>query len=368
MEQKLLNMIAGIMCVFTIALVAVLYVGQGSAVLARQQAKDDLGSILAMVARQKDQMTKDDPEALAHHLSLTMPAQIDPSEVSIVQEDDLTRFKISVPGISASYFYDYPMAGNCEGIVDLTYDESDHGGVIELTCDGIYVMTKTIRQDRLYLDLSLPSKVFDAVLVVDAGHGGKDSGAIAGGVEEKDINLAIVQKIRSNFDSQKTKAGADYVDDHFSVYQQEGIGTVGVYYTRLSDRSVGLTERAAMANKLPADLFLSVHINSTATGRSSTINGTAVMYKVSDKSGRSKEFSSLVLDRLLTGLGSKSKGLIAGDEIYIVRTANMPVALAEIGFITNDAERGKMLSDGYQTDCADAICTAMREYLQKIHK
>ena len=237
-------MIAGIMCVFTIALVAVLYVGQGSAVLARQQAKDDLGSILAMVARQKDQMTKDDPEALAHHLSLTMPAQIDPSEVSIVQEDDLTRFKISVPGISASYFYDYPMAGNCEGIVDLTYDESDNGGVIELTCDGIYVMTKTIRQDRLYLDLSLPSKVFDAVLVVDAGHGGKDSGAIAGGVEEKDINLAIVQKIRSNFDSRKTKAGGDYVDDHFSVYQQEGIGTVGVYYTRLSDRSVGLTERA----------------------------------------------------------------------------------------------------------------------------
>ena len=60
--------------------------------------------------------------------------------------------------------------------------------------------------------------------------------------------------------------------------------------------------------------------------------------------------------------------MIAGDEIYIIRTANMPVALAEIGFITNDEERKRMASDGYQEKCAGAICSAMEEYLQKVHK
>jgi N-acetylmuramoyl-L-alanine amidase len=46
----------------------------------------------------------------------------------------------------------------------------------------------------------------------------------------------------------------------------------------------------------------------------------------------------------------------------------MPVALAEIGFITNEDERKKMLSDDYQQKCADAICQSMEEYLQKIRK
>lgn len=371
MEQKLMNLIAGVMCVFTVALVTVLYVGQGSSVLARQQAKDDLGSILEMVARQQDQLTKEDPEALSHHLALQIPAQVDPKEISITQEGDLKRFQIKIPDISTSYFYDYPMAGNCEGIVDLTYDESEYGGRMELTCDGIYVMKKTVRKNRLYLDLYEPGKCFDAMFVVDAGHGGNDSGAMSGGVYEKDMNQAIVRKIKDTFDAKKApeeKKDVSYVADQFSVYEQEGIGTIGVYYTRLTDRSVRLQDRAALANRLPADLFLSVHINSTATGRTSTINGTAVMYQVSDKSKRSKEFSQLVLNKLLKNLGSNSKGLIAGDEIYIVRTAKMPVALAEIGFITNEDERKKMLSDDYQQKCADAICQSMEEYLQKIRK
>lgn len=359
---------AGVMCIFTLTLVSVLYIFQGSSILARQKARDDLGSILAMVAKQRDQMTKDDPQALAHHLSLTMPAQVSSSDVTIRQEDDLTRFQIRIPGISSSYFLDYPMAGNCEGIRDMTYVASEDGGIIELSCDGVYVMSKTVKGDHLYLDLDRPSSVFDAMFVVDAGHGGKDSGAIAGGIEEKNLNLAIVQKIREKFKAETEEKDTSYVEDQFSVFEEKGIGKVGVFYTRCSDKSVGLEERVSLANRLPADLFLSVHINSTATGRASTINGTAVMYKVSDSSGRSKEFSSLVLDKLLADLKSKSKGLIAGDEIYIIRTANMPVALAEIGFITNDEERKRMASDGYQEKCAGAICSAMEEYLQKVHK
>ena len=154
---------AGVMCIFTLTLVSVLYIFQGSSILARQKARDDLGSILAMVAKQRDQMTKDDPQALAHHLSLTMPAQVSSSDVTIRQEDDLTRFQIRIPGISSSYFLDYPMAGNCEGIRDMTYVASEDGGIIELSCDGVYVMSKTVKGDHLYLDLDRPSSVFDAM-------------------------------------------------------------------------------------------------------------------------------------------------------------------------------------------------------------
>ncbi|MCR4674525.1 MAG: N-acetylmuramoyl-L-alanine amidase, partial [Lachnospiraceae bacterium] len=67
----------------------------------------------------------------------------------------------------------------------------------------------------------------------------------------------------------------------------------------------------------------------------------------------------------LSTLGSNSKGLVAGDEIYIIRTSNVPVALAEVGFITNKEELEKMVSEEYQQKAAqslyDAIITTLKE-------
>ena len=67
------------------------------------------------------------------------------------------------------------------------------------------------------------------------------------------------------------------------------------------------------------------------------------------------ELAGFCLDNLLAELGSESKGLVAGDEIYIIRTSKVPVALCEIGFITNPQEQALMITDDYQQKAAKGI-------------
>ncbi len=134
---------------------------------------------------------------------------------------------------------------------------------------------------------------------------------------------------------------------------------IGVYYTRTRDYNPTLQSRVGLANDSESDLFLSIHLNSTSSGRMSSISGTEVMYRTGDQTGASKAFAKCVQDHLLSALGSSDKGLVAGDEIYIVRTSKCPVALAEVGFMTNEAE----LANLYQEKAAKAMYDAILETL-----
>ena len=68
---------------------------------------------------------------------------------------------------------------------------------------------------------------------------------------------------------------------------------------------------------------------------------------------------------LLQTLGSGSKGVVVGDDIYIIRTAQMPVALVEIGFMTNQEELDKLKSDEYQEAAAKALAQAVLQTLEE---
>ena len=190
--------------------------------------------------------------------------------------------------------------------------------------------------------------VYDKVVVIDAGHGGNAPGATKQGINEKDIDLAIVLKVKELFD-------------------EAGDESVGVYYTRTDDSNPSLEQRVDMANKAGADLFISVHNNSTKSGRMSSINGTAVMYdeeKASEENG-SMQLAQICLEEMTAALGSTSKGIVKGHEIYIIRTAEMPVALIEVGFMTNQDELNRLNDEAYQKEAAQAIYNAIYRAFQE---
>jgi N-acetylmuramoyl-L-alanine amidase len=185
-------------------------------------------------------------------------------------------------------------------------------------------------------------------VVIDAGHGGNAPGATKQGINEKDIDLAIVLKVKELFD-------------------EAGDESVGVYYTRTDDSNPSLEQRVDMANKAGADLFISVHNNSTKSGRMSSINGTAVMYdeeKASEEKG-SMQLAQICLEEMTSALGSTNKGIVKGHEIYIIRTAEMPVALIEVGFMTNQDELNELNDDAYQKEAAQAIYNAIYRAFQE---
>jgi N-acetylmuramoyl-L-alanine amidase len=157
-------------------------------------------------------------------------------------------------------------------------------------------------------------------IVLDAGHGGHDPGAVANGLKEKDLTLAIVKHIGCLL--------GDY----------EG---VEVYYTRTDDRFLELSERAAIANKLNADYFISVHVNAgDDTGFESYIfNG-----KVS---AATIAYQNVVHAEIMKAIGNvKDRGKKRAN-LAVLRETKMPAILTENLFINNANDAKKLKSDQF---------------------
>lgn len=278
-----------------------------------------------------------------HDFRLELPINVTASALEITTVPTERTISLAINGISDTYLYEYPMYGNSTHIQDLTYYNEDKVGVITMYLDNIFEIEMTREGEFMYFDLLEPHEVYDYIVCVDAGHGGNVPGATKMGVNEKDIDLQLVLALKDIFDRNDKN--------------------IGVYYTRTDDSNPSFEARVNMPNDLKADVFISIHNNSTASGRMSSISGTEVMYRAADTTGESLRFSKMCLEHLVEDLGTKNKGTIVGDEIYIIRMTEMPVALIELGFMTNKEELEKLQDPLFQKKAAQSIYDATVEYL-----
>jgi N-acetylmuramoyl-L-alanine amidase len=170
-------------------------------------------------------------------------------------------------------------------------------------------------------------------IILDAGHGGNDPGAVNGKYKEKDAALSISLKIGSILASE----GAD------------------VIYTRDCDRTVELGERCRIANNDDADYFISIHLNA-ATAKSA--NG--IETYAYGTSGKGHELAKAVQKELITATGARDRGVKTAN-FYVLKRTRMPAILVETGFISNDAECLTLFKDGYQRIIAEAIAKAVKK-------
>jgi N-acetylmuramoyl-L-alanine amidase len=226
------------------------------------------------------------------------------------------------------------------------------------------------------------------VIVIDPGHGGRDPGALGAISREKDINLAIALKT--------------------GEYIERNIRNATVIYTRNDDSTVELIERPKIANKANADLFISIHTNSTDSkkvmGAETWIMGIAkdqanlevamkensVMLREDDFSTKYDRFNpnsseSYIMFSLTqkvfqsesTDLASKiqtefRERVNRNDRdvkqagFWVLYTTKMPSVLVETGFITNPIEEKYLNSKEGQDYLASAIYRACRDYLNEI--
>ncbi|MCR5195306.1 MAG: N-acetylmuramoyl-L-alanine amidase [Pseudobutyrivibrio sp.] len=307
-------------------------------------------SIMDMLTESED-VLQEQPKATrdsllkGHQIRLTLPPNVTAAGVSINNIHVNRDIQISIKGIGKDYFTQYPILGKSDNIEDVTYDSEDLVGVIDIMLDDVFEVSMSSEGEYIYLDFVDPHEIYDYVVVVDAGHGGNVPGATKMGVSEKDINLDIVLELKKLFDR---------CDKN-----------IGVYYTRTGDSNPSFENRVGLANDTDADVFLSVHNNSTASGRMSSINGAEVMYEGGDETGESKAFASACLDHLLAKLDCKSKGTVVGDEVYIIRESKSPVALVEVGFMTNVKELNNLQDKEYQKKAAQALYDAILEYIYR---
>ncbi|MFJ5713102.1 N-acetylmuramoyl-L-alanine amidase [Neobacillus sp. NPDC093127] len=157
-------------------------------------------------------------------------------------------------------------------------------------------------------------------IFLDAGHGGKDSGAVGFGLKEKDLTLTIVKKIG--------KLLADY----------EG---VEVLYSRTDDRFLELSERAAFANKANADFCQSIHINATpsGTGFESFVHTSA--------SAKSIAYQNEIHPEIMRAIGDVQDRGKKNANYAMVRQPNMPSILTESLFIDNPNDNKLLQQDSF---------------------
>ena len=293
----------------------------------------------------KNTEAADDTEQ--RQLRLKLPAGVKGSDITISNDYVTQTVRIELPQTEVSYFENDPLTGSSNHIDNLSYAVSKgSSGLIEITMDQVYELDMDYDENYYYFDFLTPHEVYDKVVVVDAGHGGRAPGATKQGINEKDIDLGIVLQLKEIFDNS---------DEN-----------IGVYYTRTDDSNPTFDQRVQLANKSQADLFISIHNNSTKSGRMSSTHGTQVMYSESDtKELGSKAFAQICLDHVTEALESRNKGLMEGDEIYIIRTSEVPVALIEVGFMTNQEELNLLNSTDYQKKAAEGVYDAVLDAFAK---
>lgn len=278
----------------------------------------------------------------SNQLRLELPLGVTGKDLEITQDYVTQRTRIQIPYAGKEYLYEYPILGSSDHMESLTYESSQTYGIIEIVTDLVYELKTDFDEDYLYLDFLTPQELYDKVVVIDAGHGGNEAGTIKQGIYEKDINLDIALKLKEIFEG---------------VAEQ----SIGVYYTRTIDENPSPKERAVMANKLDADLFISIHNNSTKSGRMSSINGTQVFYyeEKEEKAISSKGLAEICLEEVTALTKSSNKGLVMGNERDMIKNSKVPMAWIEVGFMTNQAELDKLCMPEYQQKVARGIYNAI---------
>ncbi|GAB3794346.1 N-acetylmuramoyl-L-alanine amidase [Virgibacillus kimchii] len=175
----------------------------------------------------------------------------------------------------------------------------------------------------------------DYHFMIDAGHGGKDAGALGlNSVKEKDLTLSTTEVITEKL---------------------EGEGAT-VSLTREDDSFISLDERVHMSNSSNANVFISIHYDGH---EDSGANGLTTFYSSSVAKDLARTVQSSVHEKLnLADRGAKQNGY------YVLRHNNKPAILLELGFITNANDLEAIQTSGFEEKVADGLINGLKEYFQ----
>lgn len=210
------------------------------------------------------------------------------------------------------------------------------------------IIAYEIRTDRTWSDWSLP--LSGKVIVLDPGHGGEDGGAVSrDGLVEKHVTLTISQYLR------------DYLQEAGAI----------VYMTRETDKDLAdpdnrthrkrqdLTRRAEFVRSMNPHLFITIHLNSIPSPR---WRGAQTFYYPGHPDN--EQLAKLIQDSLVQGLGNTNRlAKETPHDVYLLKTAKMPSALVEVGFLSNPEEARLLADDLYQRKVAGAIYEGVMRFM-----
>ena len=187
------------------------------------------------------------------------------------------------------------------------------------------------------------------VVVVDAGHGGRDPGKVGvDGCLEKDLNLEIAKKVQAILEQQDIKVIMIRDTDK------------GLYEEQTSNKKVqDMKNRCALINETEPDCVVSIHQNSY---HEEYVSGAQVFYYSSSAEG--KALAEALQSELVSYADPENhRQAKANDSYYLLKKTEAPIAIVECGFLSNWEEAAKLQDDGYQSRIAWAVSMGILMYL-----
>lgn len=180
----------------------------------------------------------------------------------------------------------------------------------------------------------------DRIIVIDAGHGGSDPGAVNGNNFEKNITLSVAKLVQAKLQSQGVK----------------------VIMTRGGDTYPTLEDRVNKTKNSYAELFVSIHVNSA----SASASGAETYYNTAnnENGAESAELAKEIQKQIVALAEMKDRGTKTAG-FYVIKNQNIPSVLVELGFITNSGDLSKLTSSEYQELYAEAIYRGIKNYYSK---
>ncbi|HDJ29638.1 MAG TPA: N-acetylmuramoyl-L-alanine amidase [Candidatus Acetothermia bacterium] len=195
----------------------------------------------------------------------------------------------------------------------------------------------------LTLSAGGPTWSYRYTVVIDPGHGGKDPGAIGiGGLEEKSITLDIAKMV---------------------YLKSLSYPELRVILTRRDDTYTYPTDRVLTANRLGADLYVSIHANAHSSPSASGIE--TLVHESKGRDTPCYHLAELLQRELVAATGAEDRGIKWAP--LFIRRAQMPAALVEVGFVTNPREARLLQTISYQSIIAEAILDGILDYLKIPH-
>jgi N-acetylmuramoyl-L-alanine amidase len=231
--------------------------------------------------------------------------------------------------------------------VDFEYIEirTNASNNTEISFKSNQVLTYVITESsaNVYVNYRLPREVYSRIVVLDAGHGGTDPGAVGLITTENYIVMDITNRVE---------------------YRLNKNDDIKVYVTRNTDTRVPLPERVRFGNEV-GDIFISIHANSAFPN--TTVSGIETFYYPHEndyiRGFSSRDMAEIFQTNKIADLGAIDRG-VKRERFYVIRHTEIPSVLLEVGFISNPAEEYLMSTPEYRDKIAESIYRSILEVFE----
>lgn len=208
----------------------------------------------------------------------------------------------------------------------------------------------------LYPAVDADNEPDERVIILDAGHGGEDSGAVGvNGVLEKDLNLMIAEALKAELEAKGFTVVMTRSEDKMLYSEDENIKGM----RKLSD----LKNRVKVAEQYPNSLFISLHMNSFGAAQYSGLQ----VYYAEDDNGSAALANAIQASVKNTLQPQNNRVTKCGKDLYLLEKSPVTSVLVECGFLSNEEECKKLSEKEYQKELSFAIVCGIINYIELIN-